>query len=169
LNGSASPRNVRSASWSGIFLGMLRTDSALLFSLVAGLFCLPAIAFAHPAGPFDRYGCHEDKRDGTYHCHRGPYKDITFRSKSDMMKQREAGATATDAARSDPTLEATQKSLFGPLVGEQTTDQRAAGTNEVVTPKGIEKRLSVLNDLRDKGLITPDEYDQKKKEILGQL
>ena len=144
-------------------------NPALWLALFAGILGLPATASSHPAGPFDRYGCHEDKRDGTYHCHRGPYKDVTFRSKSDMMKQREAGATATDAAQSDPTLEATQKSLFGPLVGEQTTDQRAAGSDEVVTPRGIEKRLSVLNDLREKGLITPDEYDQKRKEILGQL
>ncbi len=144
-------------------------SSILAFSVLCGIVAAPRGATAHPAGPFDRYGCHEDKRDGTYHCHRGAYKDITFRSKSDMLTQRESGATATDAAQSDPTLEATQKSLFGPLVGEQTTDQRAAGSNEVVTPKGIEKRLSVLNDLREKGLITSDEYDQKKKEILGQL
>lgn len=149
--------------------GTPRSGSALSFALLAVLVGLPGIVAAHPAGPFDRYGCHEDKRDGTYHCHRGAYKDVTFRSKSAMMKQREAGATASDAAQSDPALEETQKSLFGPMVGEQTTDQRAAGSNEVVTPKGIEKRLAVLDDLRDKGLITPDEYDQKRKEILGQL
>ena len=129
----------------------------------------PAVAAAHPATAFDKYGCHEDKRDGTYHCHRGPYKDVTFRSKHDMLEQLSAGASATEAAQSDPSLEHTQKSLMGPLVGEKTSDQHAAGAGDVVTPKGIEKRLAVLDDLRSKGVITPEEYEQKRKEIIGEL
>ena len=142
---------------------------ALSVALVGCLGLVPAVASAHPAGPFDRYGCHADKRDGTYHCHRGPYSGVTFASKVAMMKQLEAGATAADAANSDPAVIAKQESLFGPLAGQRTTDQRAAGSTEVVVPKGIETRLAVLEDLREKGLVTPEEYEQKRKEILGQI
>jgi hypothetical protein len=148
---------------------MRRIGSVVTIGALACLGLAPALASAHPAGALDRYGCHEDKRDGTYHCHRGQYSGVTFRSKSAMLEQREAGATAADAANSDPGVRAKQESLFGPLAGERSTDQRAAAASEVVMPKGIEERLSVLEELREKDLITPEEYDQKRKEILGQL
>lgn len=142
---------------------------AVTLGAVTWLGLAPVTASAHPAGAIDRYGCHEDNRDGTYHCHRGQYSGVTFRSKSAMLAQRDAGATAADAANSDPGVAAKQESLFGPLAGERSTDQRAAASTEVVTPQGIEDRLSVLDDLRKKNLITPEEYEQKRKDIVGQL
>ena len=153
----------------GYFQPMKMQRRALTIGMTAWLGLLPAVAAAHPAGAFDRYGCHDDKRDGTYHCHRGPYSGVTFASKSAMMKQLESGATAADAANSDPAVKAKQESLFGPLAGERTTDQRSAGASEVIVPKGIESRLAVLEDLKQKGLVTPEEYEQKRKEILGQI
>jgi hypothetical protein len=148
---------------------MRKSSLACASSALLGVLTLPVVVAAHPATAFDKYGCHEDKRDGTYHCHRGPYKGLTFRSKTDMLAQLQAGANATEAANSDPSLESTQRSLMGPLVGEKTTDQHTAGTGEVITPKGVEKRLAVLDDLRNKGVITPEEYEQKRKEIIGEL
>ena len=40
----------------------------------------------------------------------------------------------------------------------------------MVTPEqDIERRLTTLKSLRDKGLITEQEYDDKRKEILKSL
>lgn len=126
-------------------------------------------AWAHSAGDLDRYGCHDDRRHGTYHCHGGAYNGIEFPSKSDMLRNLEAGATQAQAKQDADSKLKKRESVFGPLVGEKTTDQRAAGGGEVVVPQGLERRLEVLKGLHDKGLISDAEYEQKRKEILGQL
>lgn len=139
--------------------------------LVAGTLvaALPQLAGAHSPGALDGYGCHDDKRHGTYHCHRGNYQGIEFRGKSDMVKAVKAGTAPSQAKQEAGAKVPERESLLGPLIGEKTTDQRAASTSEVIVPQGIEHRLEVLQNLRDKGLITPSEYEQKKKEILGTL
>jgi hypothetical protein len=129
----------------------------------------PATATAHSAGDLDRYGCHDDRRHGTYHCHGGPYNGIEFPSKSDMLRNLEAGATQEQAKQDADSMVRKRESVFGPLIGEKSTDQRAAGGGEVVVPQGLERRLEVLKGLHDKGLISDAEYEQKRKEILGQL
>jgi hypothetical protein len=130
---------------------------------------LPAIAWAHSAGNLDRYGCHDDRRYGTYHCHGGRYNGIEFASKSDMLRNRDAGATQEQAKQDADSKLSKRESLFGPLIGENTTDQRAAGGGEVIVPQGVERRLEVVKDLHDKGMISDTEYEQKRKEILGEL
>ena len=130
---------------------------------------LPASVWAHSAGDLDRYGCHDDKRHGTYHCHGGSYNGIEFPSKSDMLRNREAGATQEQAKQDADSKLKKRESVFGPLVGDKETDQRAASGGEVIVPQGVERRLEVLKDLHDKGLISDTEYEQKRKEILGQL
>jgi hypothetical protein len=147
-------------------LGMKRFLATGLWSLLIGM---PILAFAHSAGDLDLHGCHADKRYGTYHCHRGPYQGIEFRSKSDLLQAVQSGSSAADAKREAEAKLPPRTSLFGPLLSERTTDQRAAGSSEVVMPQGIEKRLETLQALRDKGLITDAEYETKRKEILGQL
>ncbi len=42
-------------------------------------------AEAHGGG-LDRYGCHNDRKAGTYHCHRGPCQGKTFASKAAMLR-----------------------------------------------------------------------------------
>ena len=42
-------------------------------------------------------------------------------------------------------------------------------TDAVVSPNDIEARLTQLDSLYNKGLITRDEYDSKRKEILSDL
>jgi hypothetical protein len=129
----------------------------------------PASAWAHSAGDLDRYGCHDDRRHGTYHCHGGRYNGIEFPSKSDMMRNFEADAPYAQAKQDAEATVSKRSSVFGPLIGERPTDQRAAGGGEVVVPQGVERRLEVLQGLRDKGLVSDTEYEQKRKEILGQL
>lgn len=130
---------------------------------------LPASARAHSAGDLDRYGCHDDKRHGTYHCHGGRYNGIEFPSKADMLRNWQAGATQEQAKQDADSKLNKRESVFGPLIGEKDTDQRAASGGEVVVPQGVERRLEVLKGLREKGLISEPEYEQKRKEILGQL
>jgi len=127
------------------------------------------LAWAHSAGDLDRHGCHPDRRHGTYHCHTGRYHGIEFPSKADMLRNLEAGASQEQAKQDADSKLKKRESLFGPLIGEKTTDQRAAGGGEIVVPQGIERRLEVLKGLRDKGLISDAEYEQKRKEILGEL
>ena len=140
-------------------------------ALVLLLTAVPTGAVAHSAGDLDRHGCHDDRRYGTYHCHGGPYYGIEFASKSDMLRNLEAGASQSQARQDAEATVAKRKSLFGPLpeIGDKNTDQRAAGGGEVVIPQGMERRLEVLKDLHDKGTISDAEYEQKRKEILGQL
>jgi hypothetical protein len=44
----------------------------------------PGPVAAHGGG-LDRYGCHHDRKAGTYHCHRGPCAGKTFKSQSEML------------------------------------------------------------------------------------
>ncbi|MDR2819444.1 MAG: thermonuclease family protein [Desulfovibrio sp.] len=54
--------------------------AALLFLAIA----FPATAFAHPGG-LDGYGCHNDRKRGGYHCHRGPLAGQSFASQGEML------------------------------------------------------------------------------------
>jgi hypothetical protein len=45
----------------------------------------PQRVIAHGGG-LDSYGCHNDRRAGEYHCHRGSLAGRTFRSQSEMLK-----------------------------------------------------------------------------------
>lgn len=38
---------------------------------LAALLAIPSAALAHPGG-LNAEGCHNDRRNGTYHCHRAP-------------------------------------------------------------------------------------------------
>jgi hypothetical protein len=162
----SQPPRVDAAPALRYFLSMKSIPAGALAVLLT---VVPANTWAHSAGDLDRHGCHPDKRHGTYHCHRGRYNGIEFPSKADMLRNREAGATQAQARQDADSKLDKRESLFGPLLGEKTTDQRAAGGGEVVVPQGVERRLEVLEDLHDKGLISDDEYERKRKEILGQL
>ena len=59
----------------------------LLLAAVLGLLCLmvPASGVAHSGG-LDKIGCHHDRKNGGYHCHRGPLKGQAFASKEEALK-----------------------------------------------------------------------------------
>lgn len=45
----------------------------------------PLIASAHGGG-LDALGCHNDRKRGGYHCHRGPLAGRSFSSKAEAMR-----------------------------------------------------------------------------------
>ena len=52
-----------------------------------GLF-LCAIMPAYPhGGGLDAYGCHNNRKAGGYHCHRGPLAGESFSSKEEMLRK----------------------------------------------------------------------------------
>ncbi|MDR2820420.1 MAG: thermonuclease family protein [Desulfovibrio sp.] len=67
---------------------------------------LPAIVLAHGGG-LDSYGCHNDRKRGGYHCHRGPLAGQSFDSQADML----AALNAQNARQeqSSPPRQQTQK------------------------------------------------------------
>jgi len=65
---------------------IMKTVLSLLF--ISGFFILflPAPSLGHD-GDLDRYGCHQDKEHGNYHCHEGMLKGGSFNSQQDMIRQ----------------------------------------------------------------------------------
>ena len=55
--------------------------------LLAAMLLTTAItdASAHGGG-LDSYGCHNNRKVGNYHCHRGEFAGKTFASKDAMLK-----------------------------------------------------------------------------------
>ena len=65
-----------------------RTVCGLItFLLVIGA-TLPAQG--HDAG-LDSYGCHHDRKQGGYHCHKGPFAGQSFSSKEEMLQKLQQG------------------------------------------------------------------------------
>ncbi len=52
-----------------------------------GILCLmvPPSGVAHSGG-LDKIGCHHDRKNGGYHCHRGPLAGQAFASKEEALK-----------------------------------------------------------------------------------
>ena len=154
---------------------MNRTVAACL----AAQLLVPALCYAHQVGQIDSRGCHEDRRRGTYHCHIGEYAGLTFNSVADLESQIKAGKTVAEmrkeqgkddagkAAEGEDSGWLSKIPLYDRVFGHSKTSDIEPGT--LIVPQGIEQRLSALKDLHDKGLITDQEYDTKRKEILGEL
>ena len=59
-------------------------------TIVRVSFCLlfifmPSLTFAHGGG-LDAYGCHHDRKQGGYHCHRGELAGMAFASHAEMLQ-----------------------------------------------------------------------------------
>lgn len=152
---------------------------SLLLAIVAITALLPALAAAHSAGPFDPHGCHDDRRRGGYHCHLGEFAGLEFSSKSAMLDAKKSGKTASELRKEQGLVEeSADQSEDGeeeggwrswlPFGGDDSESHEVT-TGGVIVPRGIEDRLKVLKDLHEKGLITDEEYAEKRKEILGEL
>lgn len=139
----------------------------------------PAAGRAHTAGAQDRYGCHDDRRQGGYHCHTGDYAGLEFGSKREMINARQEGLTSLDIRKargedvSDETglsnAAETERGWRRWVPFARRSQKQGVGNGEVIIPRGLEQRLQVLKDLHGKGLITDEEYDEKRQEILGDL
>ena len=55
---------------------------------LASVACLMfAVAASGHEGGLDELGCHNDRRERNYHCHRGPLTGRTFRSKAQAKSE----------------------------------------------------------------------------------
>jgi hypothetical protein len=60
------------------------------FALGLGLFLATILpAFPHGGG-LDGYGCHNNRKSGGYHCHRGSLAGQSFSSKEEMLQKLKA-------------------------------------------------------------------------------
>ena len=157
---------------------MTKRLSLLLATLtVSGL--MPSLVSAHSAGALDPHGCHDDRRRGGYHCHLGDFAGLEFSSKSAMLKAAKSGKTPAELRKEqgiaeEPADDGENGKEEGwrawiPFRGDSESESHEVTTGGVIVPRGIEDRLMVLKDLHEKGLITDDEYAEKRKEILGEL
>lgn len=96
-----------------------------------------ADAVAHSGG-LDGYGCHRNRKAGGYHCHRGPYKGMSFSSKEEALRffQSGAGASSSDQAPATPLYTA-------PAMPSQPSDSAGAiGDKQRV--KSVQRMLKTL-------------------------
>lgn len=54
--------------------------------IVLGLWTLPVVLRAHSGGT-DKYGCHNDRQRGGYHCHSGRFAGRSFASQAAMLAE----------------------------------------------------------------------------------
>ena len=45
----------------------------------------PTLAWAHGGG-LDSHGCHNDKKAGDYHCHKGKHSGASFKNQAAMLE-----------------------------------------------------------------------------------
>jgi endonuclease YncB( thermonuclease family) len=64
--------------------------------LLALIIMLPSTAVAHGGG-LDSNGCHNNRKLGGYHCHRGPLASQSFQSKEEALKGTDRLPKDTDA------------------------------------------------------------------------
>jgi hypothetical protein len=55
---------------------------------------VPTQAEAHGGG-LDGYGCHHNRKQGGYHCHRGPMAGQSFASQQEMLNAMKKGEEKT--------------------------------------------------------------------------
>ena len=58
----------------------------LSFALATATPGFPSQAQAHD-GRLDQFGCHDDQDQKYYHCHDGPYRRLSFESKTQMVQR----------------------------------------------------------------------------------
>jgi hypothetical protein len=72
----------------------------------------PTLAWAHPGG-LDKHGCHNDKKAGDYHCHKGAHDGKSFKSQAAMLatmkKDTKKDGETAKAEKSDTEKKATTK------------------------------------------------------------
>jgi len=70
-----------------------------LIAVLAVAVLSPFVVYAHGGG-LDSHGCHNDRGEGVYECHRGPFEGHSFSSKSEMLRRLDdisGGATSSGA------------------------------------------------------------------------
>lgn len=73
----------------------------LSFSVFMFLAISAGSAFAHGGG-LDSYGCHNDRKHGGYHCHRGQFAGQSFSSKSEMLQAAQGSTEKPNKDKAKP-------------------------------------------------------------------
>jgi len=146
--------------------------------LAAAFFAAPR-AEAHSGGPLDADGCHVDHRDGTYHCHRGAAAGYTFPNRDAMLEAVRTGKFPEKSVEEETFLSKLwpwgkhhhdQLPPDAPAAEETVVRQGGAdGASAADKDQQVEHKLKVLQGLYEMGLITKDEYEGKRKEILDKI
>ena len=61
--------------------------SVVWLSITTFLVCAWTVYLYAHGGGLDAYGCHNNRKAGGYHCHRGPLAGQSFGSREQMLKQ----------------------------------------------------------------------------------
>ena len=123
---------------------MSRTSRSLCAALV--LVAVRSLAHAHGGG-LDGYGCHHNRKAGGYHCHQGPMAGRSFSSEQEMLDKLPAG-----------------------LLPYSAGTEAAKAKKRPGKPSGsIEARLRQLDTLHRNGLLTEEEYTEKRRAILDDM
>ena len=70
---------------------MTRALTLVQFAFYLGIFCAILTTPAYPhGGGLDVFGCHNNRKAGGYHCHRGPFAGEAFSSKAEMLDRLKA-------------------------------------------------------------------------------
>jgi len=72
---------------------MFRRLPLLILLSFLGLPLAPITAWTHGGG-LDNYGCHHDRKQGGYHCHRGQFDGSSFATQAEMLSSRQESYTA---------------------------------------------------------------------------
>ncbi len=78
----------------------------------------PASLLAHPGGR-DSYGCHNDRKDGGYHCHAGPLAGQSFTSQAEMLAASKGTSLGYTAPWAEATVTPTPTNPVGPGASDQ--------------------------------------------------
>ncbi len=79
----------------------MRAKSLTIFFL---LILSTSTAFAH-GGHLDTFGCHHNRKEGRYHCHKGEFDGQSFTSKSEMQRTLRSPNEPPKPASPSPTIE----------------------------------------------------------------
>jgi hypothetical protein len=153
---------------------MRSLSSCFVIPLLASILFVP-VAAAHTGGALDADGCHTDHRTGGYHCHRGAAAGYAFADKAAMQE-----AVRTGRFPEDSTVD--KEGFFSKLwpFGDKYEQQEGSGSDDgknatpaVSAASGplteYEQKLKILQGLFEMGLISREEYEQKRKAVLDGL
>jgi hypothetical protein len=91
-----------------------------------------------------------------------------------VEKQRNRLPPALEKERREAKMEAARAAIERRQMREEMARMRkemqnGGGTATAAAPQSIEERIATLDKLKKKGLISPAEYDSRKKEILNDI
>lgn len=103
--------------------------------ILGTLILVPQLVAAHGGG-LDAYGCHNNRKAGGYHCHRGQFRGEYFGSKSEMFQR----LSATEKSAKPVAKESKKKESTGEKEWELIAEAGTAVRFVYVSAAGLEDR-----------------------------